>query len=148
MSGTPSNQYWWHRQTIAETFSRIRSQPEFPWVAIGDFLDEWRRSERGDRLALVHEAIPPLGEFHPSIAHDTDVLFLQRWAAFCAATVEWLCWQSDLAWPAWTSREEYHLQTPWFLYSGELLRPWQLVAAPAPYKMRNIFGGDHMLDRV
>ena len=22
---------WWHRQTLAETFQRIQSAPEYPW---------------------------------------------------------------------------------------------------------------------
>jgi hypothetical protein len=35
--------YWWYRQTIKETFDRICDGVS-PWVAIGDFLDEWRRS--------------------------------------------------------------------------------------------------------
>lgn len=142
-----SERYWWHRQTIAETFQRIMTQPEFPWVAIGDFIDEWRRSDPADRLALVAEGIPGPGGIPPSEAESTDE-FLLRWAAFCAAMVEWLCWQSDLSWPTWTNREEYHLPTPWFLYPGDLLRPWELVTTPAPFKARNIFGGDHILDRV
>ena len=143
-----SARYWWHRQTIAETFDRIIAQPEFPWVAIGDFLDEWRRSEREDRLALVEGAIASRDTTTQPAATTDETLFLQRWAAFCAATVEWLCWQSQLPWPSWTDREEYHLQAPWFLYPGDLLRPWQLVSTPAPFKMRNIFGGDRFLDRV
>ena len=143
-----SARYWWHRQTIAETFDQIIAQPEFPWVAIGDFLDEWRRSEREDRLALVEGAIASHDTNTQQSGTTDEVLFHQRWAAFCAATVEWLCWQSQLPWPSWTGREEYYLQTPWFLYPGDLLRPWQLVSTPAPFKMRNIFGGDRFLDRV
>ena len=143
-----SERYWWHRQTIAETFDRIVAQPEFPWVAIGDFLDEWRRSEREDRLALVEGTIASRDTIAQPAATTEEALFFQRWAAFCAATVEWLCWQSELPWPSWTGREEYHLQAPWFLYPGDLLRPWQLVSTPAPFKMRNIFGGDRFLDRV
>ncbi len=73
---------------------------------------------------------------------------LQRWAAFCAAMVEWLCWQDGLPFPEWTKQESYRLQEPWFLYKGWRLRAWQLATTPTPFKMRNIFGGDRMLDRV
>src|SRR5215468_8767987 len=130
--------YHWHRQTIAETFERMRRDLQQPWVAIGDFLDDWRFTEREDRCELVQESIAPAGEN----------LELQRWAAFCAAMVEWLCWQDGVPFPSWTARDAYRLAEPWFLYPGELLRAWQLATTPTPFKMRNIFGGDQMLARV
>ncbi len=68
--------YRWHRQTIAETFECICGGAT-PWVAIGDFLDDWRRSSVEHRYELV-----------------------------------------------------------------------EIPIAPAPFKMRNIYGGDRMLDRV
>ena len=123
---------------MRETFGRIYQAPAHPWVALGDFLDDWRRSAPEDRLELVKDPI--------EVAVFT--LELQRWAAFCAACVEWLCWQDGLPFPAWTSKSEYHLSEPWFLYPGDLLKPWQLATTPTPFRMRKIFGGDHMLDRV
>ena len=129
--------YRWHRQTIAETFERICNGTT-PWVAIGDFLDDWRRSSIQDRFELVESPIA-------SAAPTPET---QQWAAFCAAMVEWLCWQDGLPFPAWTSQEKYNLPEPWFLYKGRRLRAWQLVTTPAPFKMRNIYGGDRMLDRV
>ena len=129
--------YNWHRQTIAETFEGIKTSST-PWVPIGDFLDDWRRSEREDRLELVEMGIGPAG----------DDPALRRWTAFCAAMVEWLCWQDRLPFPDWTSRDEYRLAEPWLLYPDHLLRAWQLATTPTPFKMRNIFGGDRMLDRA
>jgi len=130
--------YEWQRQTIAETFERIRTDLAHPWLAIGDFLDDWRFTPKAERMALVQA----------SIGMTSDIPDLNRWAAFCAAMVEWLCWQSELPFPKWTNRDEYRLAEPWFLYPGDLLRAWQLVATPAPFKLRNIFGGDQMLDRA
>ena len=129
----------WNRQTIKQTFARIQADPEHPWLAIGDFLDDWRFTERADRADLVRERIGAVAE---------DNIELLRWAAFCAAMVEWLCWQDGLPFPTWTAHAEYRLPDPWFLYPGDLLRGWQLIATPAPFKMRNIFGGDQMLVRV
>jgi hypothetical protein len=133
-AGTP-RQY--HSQTAAETFERIRAGTT-PWVAMGDFLDDWRRLPVEQRPPLVAEPIAVAGEEKEH----------QRWAAFIAATVEWLCWNAKLPFPGWTNKPEYRLPEPWFLYPGWRLRAWQLATTPAPYKMRNIFGGDHMLDRV
>ncbi|MFI5273869.1 MAG: hypothetical protein ACHQ4H_12620 [Ktedonobacterales bacterium] len=131
------NRRQYHPQTMAETFDRIRGGTT-PWVAIGDFLDDWRRLPVADRPALVAQPIADAG----------DQRDLQRWAALCAAIVEWLCWNDDLPFPTWTADERYVLADPWFLYPGWRLRAWQLATTPAPFKMRNIFGGDHMLDRV
>jgi len=128
--------YRWHRQTIAETFERICSGTT-PWVAIGDLLDDWRRSSVEHRYELVETAIAP------AATPETH-----RWAAFCAAMVEWLCWQDGLPFPAWTDQENYNLAEPWFIYEGRRLRAWQLVTTPAPFKMRNIYGGDRMLVRA
>jgi len=133
-TGTPRR---YHSQTAAETFDRIRAGTT-PWVAMGDFLDDWRRLPVEERPPLVAEPIVDAGD-------DKE---RQRWAAFIAATVEWLCWSAKLPFPVWTNKSEYRLPEPWFLYPGWRLRAWQLATTPAPYKMRNIFGGDHMLDRV
>lgn len=138
VASPPSGRYGWHRQTIGETYGRICREPAFPWLAIGDFLDDWRRSAREDRLALIEDGIRP-------VVSEPD---LDRWAAFCAAMVEWLCWQDQLAFPAWTGSPEFGLKEPWFLYPGSALRPWQLANTPAAFKLRNIFGGDQMLARV
>jgi hypothetical protein len=108
-----------------------------PWVAIGDFLEDWRHSAVEHRFELVEDPI--------SVATTPET---QRWAAFCAAMIEWLCWQDGLPFPAWTDQESYNLLEPRFLYESPRLRAWQLVTTPTPFKMRNNFGGDRMLDRV
>jgi len=131
-----ASQYWWHRQTASETLERI-SNGTAPWVAIGDFLDDWRSSAVADRFELVKAPVA-----------SAPTPELQKWAAFIAAMVEWLCWQDDLPFPEWTGQQDYILPEPWFLYNGRNLRAWQLIATPAPFKMRNIYGGDRMLDRV
>ena len=136
-----TEKYHWRRQTIVETFERIKRDPQQPWVAIGDFLDDWRFTEPPDRLALVREPIA-------QVDSSSESLDLLRWAAFCAAMVEWLCWQDGAPFPSWTANDAYRLAEPWFLYPGDLLRAWQLTSTPTPFKMRNIFGGDQMLSRV
>jgi hypothetical protein len=140
-SAKDAKNYHWRRQTIAETFERIKQDPEQPWVAIGDFLDDWRFTAPADRLALMQEPIM-------SVDVAVDDVELRRWAAFCAAMVEWLCWQDGAPFPSWTRSDEYYLAKPWFRYPGDLLRAWQLTSTPTPFKMRNIFGGDQMLTRV
>src|SRR5438034_8636783 len=114
-------------RTAAMTLAVI-SEGTDPWVALGQFLDDWRRTNRASRLGLV--SLAPAFEPGPNL----------RWAALLAATVEYLCAQDGLPFPAWTSRPEYRLPEPWFLYPGWRLRAWQLVETPAPFRARNIFG--------
>jgi hypothetical protein len=122
-------------QTAAESVRRIERGTD-PWIVIGQFVDDWRRTEIGKRPELVAESPPPAtGE-------------CGRWAALLAASVDWLCAQDGLPPPRWINRSEYRLTEPWFLYPGWRLRLWQLVDTPAPFKARNIFGGDRILDRV
>ncbi|HEY7348681.1 MAG TPA: hypothetical protein VH599_10235 [Ktedonobacterales bacterium] len=124
-------------QTAAAAFDRLLQGTD-PWVAIGDFLDDWRRSPERKRAALIAEPIAEAGA-NPEF---------QRWAAFFAGMVERLCWSAGLPAPAWTTRPAYYLPKPWYLYPGTRIRAWLEETTPASFKMRNIFGGDRMLDRV
>ena len=122
-------------QTAAETLRLIADGVD-PWLALGQFQDDWRRTETSRRVDLVREPVPDVpGEY-------------LRWAALLAAAVEYLCAQDGAPFPSWTGRSEYRLPAPWFLYPGWRLRAWQLVETPVPFRLRNIFGGDRILSRV
>jgi len=122
-------------QTADETLCLIADGVD-PWVAVGQFLDDWWRTAPAARCDLIREA--------PSNVPSEQL----RWAALLAGAVEWLCATDGLACPAWTRRPEYQLAEPWFLYPGWRLRAWQLVDTPAAFKSRNIFGGDRILSRA
>lgn len=122
-----------------QTLTRIMDGTA-PWVAIGDFVDGWNRGGRSTREQMIHE--PPSA---------TDSAELLRWAALIAAAVDWLAWNAEperITPPAWVNGDEYILPRPWFLYPGWRLRMHQLVDTPAPFKRRNIYGGDRILSRV
>jgi len=123
-----TTQYRWH--TVAEVFTQI-CDGQAPWVAIGNFLNDWWFYAREHRQELIAPALPP------ALNPDT-----QRWAAFCAAMVEWLCWQEGIPCPSWTAKESYILPEPWFYYGKWSRRAKLLATTPAPFKMRNIFIGD------
>lgn len=120
----------------AAAFARILAD-EKPEVAIGDFLDDWRRTPPADRLRL---AARPIGAASDAVSG--------RWAAYLAATVEQLCALDGLEAPAWVCRDAYRLAEPWFLVPGTALRAWLLVTTPVPFKRRNIFVGETALSRV
>ena len=96
--------YQWH--TIAETFEQI-CRGQTPWVAIGNFLNDWWFYAIDNRRELISTPLLPAAN-----------LEMQQWAAFCAAMVEWLCQQENLPFPLWTSKSGYILQQPWFYYDG------------------------------
>jgi hypothetical protein len=129
--------YHWHRYSAAEGFQRIK-QGENPWVALGDFLDDWRRSQHEDRLELVTQPL------EPPITPDE-----QHWAALFAATVEQLCALEQLACPAWAGTPDYFLTEPWYPEARtENLRRLVAETTPAIFKNHNVFGGEDILSRV
>lgn len=127
-------------QSAVEAFNRITHRTD-PWIAVGDFIDDWRRATSLEqRQALVNQPIPA------SVKSQE----LRRWAAFFAAMVELLCQEAGLTPPSWTAHPAYTLAEVWYLYPGNhlQLRAWQEATTPEPFKRRNILGGDQILARV
>lgn len=115
--------------TVSQAFDLVRGG-EDPWIALGDFLDDWRRAETDQRPLLVFDPI--------RIKADEAN---RRWAALFAAVADWLCWTSEprIEAPVWTNEAVFDLPEPWFVIPGEAMRSWQLVESPAPFRMRRIF---------
>jgi hypothetical protein len=124
------------KQSAAATIERIASGAD-GWVAVGDFVDDWRRSTPAERIASVAAA--------PAAGPET-----RRWVALVAAAVDLLGRTSTppLDVPDWALSPDTVLDEPWFLLPGTSLRMHQLVDTPAAFKSRNIFGGDRILSRV
>jgi hypothetical protein len=68
-------------QTMALTYHEI-CQGEQPWVALGNFMNDWFDYAKGLRAELV---ATPISLPEP-VNQETF-----RWAVFCAASVEYLC---------------------------------------------------------
>ena len=78
---------------------------EDPWTAVGNFKNAWYDYARDHRAALVSE---------PLKKPDRESEHTRHWAAFCAASVEFLCDRYGLACPAWVFDPSYTLDTPWY----------------------------------
>lgn len=123
--------------TIAQALARVRQGVD-PRVALGDFLDDWRRTPSAERAGLITDPIGPAG----------DDLHVRRWAAFFAATAEKLATDEGLPRPRWAASSQYRLPGPWFLEPALSLRAWLLASTPAAFKARNIFCGDDLFRRA
>jgi hypothetical protein len=123
-------------QSAAVTMRLIRAGVD-PWLAMGQFLDDWRRTDLAERPRLVRNPPRPC---------ESDEWL--RYEALLAASVDFLCVEAGLRTPKWALSPSYRLPRPWFLYDGWRLRAWQLAETPVPFRMRNIFGGDRILSRV
>ncbi len=120
-----------------QTFDRMLKGEE-PYVARGDFLDDWRRRATPEqRLLMAREPVAA-----------TDSPELVRWASYLAAAVEALCLETATPVPPWVGEDRFFLTEPWFLHPYWKLRPWVLATTPGPFRRRNIFGGENMLDRI
>jgi hypothetical protein len=124
--------------TVHQTFEAIQTG-ESPWIAIGNFLDDWRRAVAAQRPLLIADPIQ-ISAGNP----------LRRWAALLAAITEWLCHSAtpQLASPSWTLDPALTLPQPWFLVDGVSMRGWQIAQSPAPFRARNIFTDDGVIARA
>ncbi len=124
-------------QTMAMTYQAI-CQGERPWIALGNFMNEWYDYAKDQRARLIADPLTLPEE--PSI----DAL---RWAAFCAASVEWLCGCYEVPCPSWVYHSAYSLPEPWFDSPGAnklRVRERLLQQTPAPFARRNVYCGNRM----
>ena len=68
-------------QTMAWAYQQICAG-EDPWTALGNFTNAWYDYAKDIRAALVSE---------PLVKSEQDSEHHRHWAAFCAASVEFLC---------------------------------------------------------
>jgi hypothetical protein len=126
-------------QTMALTYAEI-CQGETPWVALGNFMNDWFDDAKDRREQLVAEPI-----MLPS-QPDREMI---RWAAFCAASVEWLCERYSVPCPSWVSDPAYTLAQPWFddpNADRPYVREWLLHDTPEPFRRRNVYCGDRLFE--
>ena len=124
-------------QTMALTFQEI-CQGEAPWIALGNFMNDWFAEAKGQRAQLVTDPIslPPQPE--------RDLL---HWAAFCSASVEWLCKCYGIDCPVWVDNPGYVLPEPWFDSPGAHkphVRERLIQQTPEPFTRRNIYCGNRV----
>ena len=124
-------------QTISISYREILTG-EDPWVALGNFMNDFYGNFPDQRAELVRESLQ-----EPTYVTPEE----HRWAVFCAATVEHLCQKYELACPAWVHDAAYSLNEPWY-YSMGTHKP-QVRArlereTPEPFTRRNIYCGNRM----
>ena len=124
------------RQTMAVAYEEI-CQGEDPWIALGNFMNDWFENAKDRREQLVADSLVA-----PTLS-STDA---QRWAAFCAASVEWLCQRYGVPCPEWVYDPTYYLPEPWFYYPQEKLRERLIQQTPEPFTRRNIYCGNRMFE--
>src|SRR5450432_2234143 len=123
-------------QTIKQAYQDIKDGDD-PWVAIGDFSHDWYGNypEAAQRMALVSEPIAI-----PAVAS----VELRQWAAFCAASVEYLCQEAAIAAPSWIHNSSYTLSLEEAFYTSPLaykqrVRERLEQEAPEAFRKRNVF---------
>jgi hypothetical protein len=130
-------------QTMAVTFAAIQNG-EDPWVALGNFSNEWFLYACNRRRELI--ADPPV----LTTSTTLDVLDEKRWSTFIAASTEYLCEQHAIPCPVWPYHPCYRLDTPWYdvVFLNQEVRGWLEETTPEPFKRRNIYcGGKVFLDK-
>jgi hypothetical protein len=105
---------------------------EDPWTALGNFTNAWYGYAKHMRPDLVSE---------PLTRPEQETEYTHRWAAFCAASVDFLCDRYQIPCPDWVYDPYCTLETLWW-YTSQPHDPSvreQLVQTTfAPFARRNI----------
>ena len=126
-----------HLQTMALTYQEI-VQGEEPWIALGNFMNDWFAYAKDKRTQLVAEPV-----ILPKEA-STDNIY---WATFCIAAVEWFCNRYGVSCPSWVHSTSFCLLEPHFDFPCEYkpeVRARLIQETPEPFSRRNIYCGDRM----
>lgn len=124
-------------QTISLSYREILAD-EDPWIALGNFMNDFFGNYPDQRAELVCE---------PLQVPTYVTLKEHRWAVFCAATVEHLCQKYELVCPAWVHDPAYSLDEPWYYAVGADKPPVRARLereTPEPFTRRNIYCGNRM----
>lgn len=124
-------------QTMSRAYRQI-CEGEEPWIALGNFRNAWYGHAKDRRVALVSD---PLTKPVQDTEHN------QRWSAFCAATVEFLCERYDVAFPPWVHDQCYTLETPWWhtkRADDPRVRERLVQTTPGAFARRKIFCGNRL----
>lgn len=119
-------------QTMTRAYDEICSG-EDPWTALGNFTNAWYGYATHLRATLVSD---------PLTKPEPETEYTHRWAAFCAASVEFLCERYGVSCPDWVHDPSYTLATSWWytMHPDSLSeRAKAQKTAPAPFARRNIF---------
>src|SRR5260370_5721625 len=76
---------------------------EDPWTALGNFTNAWYGYAKHMRPELVSE---------PLTKPEQETEYTHRWAAFCAASVDFLCGLYNIPCPDWAHNPYYISETP------------------------------------
>ncbi len=115
--------------SLFETKQRIVADPTNWAIALMDFVDDFRYFK--DPSAIVE-----------AINFDNE-----KMDALLAATVHYLCNESDLKIPDWVWAAP-PCRHPWFVSGLENLKAIALVESPLPFRLRKIFVLENFLVRV
>ncbi len=124
-------------QTMARAYTQI-CQGERPWTSLGNFMNAWFGYAKDQRAYLVAYPLPEPKQW----TQDTH-----RWAAFIAASVEWLCQKYSVTCPVWVYCPEYVLPETWWYSDGAhkpQVRECLIATTPEPFIRRNIYCGNRM----
>ncbi len=119
-------------ETMRQAYQQICAG-EDPWTGLGNFSHAWYGYAKGKRAMLVNE---------PLIRPAQETEYSRRWAAFCAASVEFLCDRYQISCPDWVHDPYYILENPWWKtnrLNNPAVQEHLLKVTPTPFARRNIF---------
>ena len=127
------------KYTLAKTYALLASESEEAVrVAVRDFMNSFFLYSVSDRQSLLDEPI-----HLPENPSENQ----RGWAAFCAASAEYLAQRYGLHCPQWALDSLYTLDTPWYHPACNVyprLREDFQKTAPEAFRRRNVFCSDRI----
>lgn len=102
---------------------------------LANFLDEFYSADTGKKTRMIE---------HFPFSQVTG----NKNKAYVAAAVELLSLKNNLEIPGWVFEKKYFLKDPFFVGGLESLKAFLIVESPLPFRRRNIFVSENVLQRV
>lgn len=126
-------------QTMAIAYKEI-CEGRRPWTALGNFMNDWFDYAPDKRELLVAD---------PLALPEKPTPYTHRWAAYIAASVEFLCARYDVPCPEWVYDPLFVLSEPWYDSPGAEraeIRSQLRKSTPEPFRKRNIYCDNNMYE--
>lgn len=124
-------------QTMAMSYKEI-CEGQRPWNPLGNFMNDFFGNFPDRREELVKDPIEEPKDATPD---------MNKWAVFCAASVEYLCDRYNIPCPEWVNEPTYTLAEPWYDSPGAekpQVRERLERKTPFAWTKRNIYCGDRV----
>jgi hypothetical protein len=124
-------------QTLATAYNELASGKAGFRVAMGNFMNAFFLYYTDKRQSLIND---------PIHMPKNPTQEQRGWAAFCAASAQYLAERYELQCPLWALDPAYYMPEPWYIIpnANQAMREDFHKTAPEAFRRHNVFCSDHV----